>query len=464
MKNDQCGFLRPGFKSRAKDFFDPSVLSINDNGKRITLLSIIIPKLIELLYAKLVATVNTRLIAGYSENAVGATTSATQIVNVFSQLLNITTLGATILVSIELGRGNRERAGRIASTSLIMLLLISGVLCSSLFFGANILLRSLNLEGEALEYGTVYLKIRGGLLILSALTTFINTLLICNGKALYTMISGMISSTLNVLFVYLLLYTNIIPDISGTVAIAVAFELACLISLIYSLLVFIKTKCPFRLCFDKSHLGRIYSVGIPGSIAGISYIFAQTITVGFIGGLGIVSLNAYSYISTIVGYTCIGSAILSTSVSVFVGRFAGRGDIASIKKFCRITLLLAVSSNAALSILALIFRNGLLSIFTKNDYIFEMALLIFAIDFIVECFRGIVNILETTLNSTRDVVTTLIAGLISSWGCIVLLSYVFGTVLGLGLSGCWIAFALSEILKATIYIVRFKKKNVIKNN
>ena len=128
MKNDQCGFLRPGFKSRAKDFFDPSVLSINDNGKRITLLSIIIPKLIELLYAKLVATVNTRLIAGYSENAVGATTSATQIVNVFSQLLNITTLGATILVSIELGRDNRERAGRITSTSLIMLLLISGVL------------------------------------------------------------------------------------------------------------------------------------------------------------------------------------------------------------------------------------------------------------------------------------------------------------------------------------------------
>ncbi len=458
MKNGQYCNCRTPFWQRMRSFFDPSVLSISDNGKRITLVSIIITKLIEILYAKLIASLNTKLIAGYAENAVGATTSATQIISVFTQLLNITTLGATILVSIEIGRGSRHGAGRIISTSFFMLLATAGAVSSFLFLTAENMLKLLNLEGDSLKFGTYYLKICGGLLIINAITSFVNTMLMCNGKAIHSMISGMISNTVNLIAVYLLLYIKIIPDISGTVAVAAAAQFAVFIALIYSLIAYVKTKCPFKLCFDKQYLGRIYSIGIPGSIAGLSYILAQTVTVGFIGGFSIVSLNAYSYFNNIIGYTCIGSAVLSASIPIFVGRYYGRGDVESIKKFCRITLFLAISSNALLSALAFIFRRGLLSIFTNNEEIFAMSLLIFAIDFIIECFRGAVNIYESALNSTRSVITTLIAGISSSWACIVLLSYILGTVLKFGLVGCWVAFALSEICKTIIYIIRFRKK------
>ena len=202
MKNGQCALPR-SYKGWFRDLFDTSVLSITDNGKKITLLSILIPKLFENLYTKLISSLDTKLISSYAEDAVGAITSANQVISIFSTLLAITTLGATILISIELGGGNREKAASIVSTALIMLS-ISSIICSAfIFLSARRFLLILNLTGDSLKYGTEYLKIAGGLLIINTITGFLNTMLICNGKAFHSMMSSVISNTFNLLFIFL---------------------------------------------------------------------------------------------------------------------------------------------------------------------------------------------------------------------------------------------------------------------
>lgn len=456
-------FARTGAK--LKSFFDFSVLSIDDNGKRLTFMALLIPKLCELLFSKLTATFNTLLISGYAEDAVGATTSATQVISIFTILLNVTTVGATILVSFELGRGDRVRAGRLAATSLLLVTVSSGVVSLLLFFMAEPLLMMLNLEGEALVYGTVYLKIRGGLLFLPIISAFMSTMLVCNGRAVHAMISGMLSNSLNVLFVYLLLYVKVIPGLSGTAAIAVATEIACAAAIIYSGVMFYRCKCPFIMRFDKRFLGKVYALGIPGSLSSFSYNMALTLTVGFIGAMGIVSLNAYSYTNNIVGYAAMFSAVISSCASVFVGRYAGRGDVEAIKKICRLLVALSMLTNTLASVIIFVLRDPLLSMFTANEEIFSMCLFIFAIDMTIECGRGLVNTMEAAMNASRNVIITMLAGIVSAWGIIVLLSYVLGIVLGLGLIGCWIAFAISEWAKCTTYIVFFRsgkwKKQVI---
>ena len=456
MKGIKTNSLAPVW-AKIRSFFDFSVLSIDNNGKKLTFLALFIPKLCELLFSKLTATFSTLLISGYAENAVGATTSATQIVSIFTIILNVTTVGATILVSIELGRGDRLRAGRIVATALMIIMITSGLVSFLLFIFAEPLLIMLNLEGDALEYGTTYLKIRGGLLFLPIISGFLGTMLVCNGKAVQTMIGGMISNALNVLFIYLLLYVKLIPDLSGTAAIAVSGEISYLFAIIYSSAVFYKCKCPFVLKPDKRFCGKIYTLGIPGSIASFSYNMAMTLTVSFIGAMGIVSLNAYSYTNNIVGYAAMFSSVICSCVSVFVGRYVGRGDIVAIKKVCRLMMTLSMAANTFVSLIILIFRKSLLSLFTSSEEIFSMCLVIFAIDCLIECGRGIVNIMEAAMNASRNVIVTMLSGIISAWGIIVLLSYILGIVLGLGLIGCWIAFAISEWVKAIVYLVYFKR-------
>lgn len=463
MKNAQKSINTQNAFARLRSLFDFSVLSLTDNGRRLTFLALFIPKLCETLFARLIGTVNTLMISAYAENAVGATTTATQIISIFTILMNITTTGSTIIVSIELGRESRERAGRIISTALIMVLITSGIASAFLFFFAEPLLRLLSLRGDALVYGTEYLKIRGGLLFIPTVGSFLNTMLICNGKAIHTMISGIISNALNALFVYLLLYTRLIPALSGTAAVAVATEVAVIASIIYSFIAFVRTGCPFVLCFDKSCLGRLYGTGIPGSIASMAYNLAMTLVVGLIGSIGITALNAYSYTNNIITYAAMFSAVISACVPVFVGRYAGRADFESIKKFCFIMLFFAIISNGGVSLIALIFHKSLLSIFTENGEILAMAAAIFAIDLVIECFRAIVNVLEAALNACRDVITTLITGLCSAWGILLPGAYVLGILLGMGLPGCWLAFCLSEIAKAVTYIVRLRRGKWHKN-
>lgn len=443
-------------KEKLRSFFDFSVLSINDNGRKLSFFGLFIPKLCELLFAKFTATLNTLLISDYAEDAVGATTAATQIITIFNLLLGITSVGATILVSIELGRGDQVRAGRIVATSLITILVTSGAVSVLLLAFAEPLLTMLNLEGDALVYGTTYLRIRGGMIFLPTVSAFLGTMLICNGKAVHAMISGMLSNSMNLLGMLLLLRFRVIPALSGTAAIAVATELACLTSIIYCAIVFCKCRCPFVFRFDKSVFLKTSSLGAMGSISGFAYTFAITITVGFIGALGIVSLNAYSYTNSVVGYAALFSSVVSSCISVFVGRYAGRGDVISIKKIVRLMTAISVAVNTVFSLIILALREPLLSLFTNNGEILSMCLVIFAIDVLIEGLRGVVHVMEAAMNASRNVIITLISGIVSAWLAIVLFSYILGIVCGLGLVGFWIAFALSELLKSVVYLVYFK--------
>ena len=248
----------------------------------------------------------------------------------------------------------------------------------------------------------------------------------------------------------------------GTAAIAAATEIACVGGIIYSGTVFLKSKCPFTPCFDKYLFARIYALGVPGSLSSFAYNMAITVTVGCIGAMGIVALNAYSYVNNIVTYSATFSTVAASCISVFVGRYAGRGDVQSIKKICRLLLFLSISVNAVISFVIFILRNPLLSFFTDNEEIFSMCLIILAIDFVIECGRGVVHVLEASMNASRNVIVTMLSGIISAWAIIVLFTYVLGIVFGLGLVGCWIAFAISELAKATVYIIYFKKEKWIK--
>ena len=47
---------------------------------------------------------------------------------------------------------------------------------------------------------------------------------------------------------------------------------------------------------------------------------------------------------------------------------------------------------------------------------------------------------------------------VSTWVFGVLLSYIFGIVLDMGLVGIWVAFVVDELARTVAYCIRFKSK------
>ena len=163
---------------------------------------------------------------------------------------------------------------------------------------------------------------------------------------------------------------------------------------------FFKSKCAFTPRLYLGCLKGLYGVGIPGSVAAISYTFSQTVTVGFIGSIGTAALNAYSYINSISSYTYFVSSALGAAVSIFAGRYFGKCDATSIKKMLRLSIFFAVCINVLSSAVAFIFHKGFLSAFTDNGEIIAMSGVIFAVDIVVEGARGIVHLMDNTLKKS----------------------------------------------------------------
>jgi Na+-driven multidrug efflux pump len=440
---------------KAKELFDLSHLSIYDEGKRISIFSLAFPTLIQHILTAVIGTVNTAMISGYAEDAVGAISACSQIITLANAIAAMITVGSNVSVNIELGRGNRKRAAQLAGTSLICSTVLGLIISIAFALFAENILTAMKIEGEALVHGTSYLTIYGGAIALLTVSSSLTSLIICYGYTLQTMIKNIGCTAIGVLCGYLFLKIDLIPWLDGTVAVSVGNVVSLACNLTASVVLVLRSHIPIAPCADISTIWRILKIGIPGGVPGISYMLAQTVTTSLMAQISIETLNTKSYVSTIVQYTYFVSYALATGVQIMMGRYAGQGNIPAMKRLASTSIIIAVLSNGVCSAAVLLLHRPLLSMFTSNSEIIGALTLVFVIDIAVEIIRAVNHVLEWSLNAARNVYTTLAASIISCWVGSVLLTYVFGIRLGMGLTGCWLAFAIDELIKASIYAVRW---------
>ncbi len=436
--------------------YDKSISVLEENGKRVSLIGLTIPILLENIFRMLYGTVNTVILSGYDDMAVSAIGVATQIINLTMAILGIVSKGAVIVSSVALGGGNRRRAGDIAGTGTILAAVMGLVLALMLNLFSMQWMALMGLSGSVQTMAAQYLGIVALYLPVSALLTYFNNLLICNGYSKITMISGISSNVINLVLCSIALYGGISLPISGAAAVAVCGAIAQSAGLLISVFFFFRKQCLFRFVFEKKEAWDIIKLGAPAGMSLISYNLSTTVTTGFITGLGVTVINTKVYVSNILTYTSRISMSLANAGGILMGRHRGAHRMEAIKKLYRQNLRLAVVCNTGLAVLALLFHKPLLSIFTDDPAIFAAGGMIMAIDLAVEVTRGINHISEYALNANGDVKTPLLTATISAWCCNVLLSYVFAVVLGWGLIGLWMAMVVDELFKATVYLLRWK--------
>ncbi len=65
------------------------------------------------------------------------------------------------------------------------------------------------------------------------------------------------------------------------------------------------------------------------------------------------------------------------------------------------------------------------------------------------------NIAQNGLNATGDVNFTTVISIVVGFICSVGFAYVFAIWFNFGLAGIWLAFAVDELTRATIYVIRW---------
>lgn len=430
-------------------------LYFSENGKNLTILSLAIPKFFQQIFQMLLGTANSAMLSNYSDTAVAAVSVSNQVLTVVTTLLDALAFGASILVSLSLGKRDRHTAGVITSVTIFSALGASLVLGTVLSLFAEPILMMMNAEAETLTLSVAHFRIKTLLLPITVVAAAFTSLLICNGHAMLSFVLGIGRSTLNVCFTYVVLYGGLnIPAVEG---IAFSGSLVVFIGLIFEILVFFKKKCPFVRSFRLSALKDLLRYGVPGEMSTFSYRFAQTVTTSFIVALGSSVVTTKVYISNIAGYVSLFSVAIAAGGAILAGRFRGAGRMQDVRLLYFRNLSITTLVSTVVAILAFLLHRPLISIFTTNEEAIALARDIFLINIFVELFRAVNMVSDKTLNACGHVKTTLAASAVSCWLFSVGFAYIFSAVLGWGLAGIWLAFMMDELARAVFYLIYWYK-------
>ncbi|MBQ3150572.1 MAG: hypothetical protein IJB86_04935 [Clostridia bacterium] len=432
------------------------IYGIQDENKKLTLLSIAFPLLFQSILNQFYGTLGTMQLSGYSDIAVSASSIANSVLNIFVMIINMVINGTIILSAVAIGAKQRDKTAGYAGTGAVTVVLLALLISTFGFFFAEDLMILMNLEGEALTFAAAYFRTRVLFFPLTALSSLFNSLIICNGMPKITVYIGFFCSTVSLVLGYIVLYTRIESMINPMYSMALVANFVQIISLTLTIIVYMKNKLAFSLSFTPKYSAKIFKLGIPGGMALFMYMLAQTITTSFVADMGIDVINTKIYITNIISYVPMLGNSLAQATSVFMGRFRGAGSFRSMKILYRQNILLTISVNILLSVIVLILHKPLISIFTDNPNIIAATMLIFILDIFVEIPRAVNNISENSLNPNGDVKITFITSTLSCWLGSVALSYVLCVLLDLQLVGIWIAFIADESIKAMIYLFRWK--------
>lgn len=324
----------------------------------------------------------------------------------------------------------------------------------------------LNIKGDVLDDAAKYFSICMQFSFLPALFVIISSIFKSYG---FPQISVGISLGMNILNAalnYLVIFQPFPFFLKGVSGIAWCSNISRGVALICIIICLF--RLPLHLDFHKMRpksllkIKEILRVGLPGGISSLSYNVSQTVTTSVIALVGVSAISTKIYVSNLVFYVYVLGLSLGMSTSILIGWLCGAKKYDQAYKLNLQNLKVTILLNATLSILLFLFGRPLLSLFTKDPDILKVGCALLFWDIFVEIFRGFNHIEENSLRGAGDVVFPMIVSICSCWAMSVLFSYILGVKLGLGLTGCWIAFAMDEAFRGINYFFRWKSKKWMK--
>ncbi len=449
-----------------KKFWDKSLFSLKDDLGSLNLFRLAIPHFLDLFFISSLSLVSTIIISRISETGVVGVDAANRILNIIIVITNLINIGSTILMSIYMGRGDKETVSKIIFINFLFTLIVNIFLSLIVFIFSKQFLTLINATGEEFYTALTYLRIRVCFLFFSNITTCIVGMLRCYGDNKPTLICGItanvVSTTINILSL-----TQYNPFPSPLLCVSFAPVIGSFAGLLLGIVFWLRKKIKITFKLDFKLFKHMLKVGVPGGISNLSYTLSQVITTAFVLSLPTAFNNAKIYLSQILYMVYHFGYALGNANAVMVGRRCGAGDLETADKMHRQNTIIAVGCNILLFLLVFTLKDYIFKIFSPDKEVMKIITTVMIVDFFVEVGRAFNHMGEFGLNAVGDVYATTSISVSSCWGISVLLAYIFGIVLGWNLIGIWIAFAIDECLRGTLYFFRWRsgrwKKKFIEN-
>lgn len=438
-------------------------LAKNNVSPRISLFAITWPIFIELFLQVIMGSTDTIMLSHISDDAVAAVGVANQLIFLCILIFTLVSSGTAVVLSQYLGAGLIKETKTVTAISITLNLVIGLIISLLMVIFKTELLMLFHLTENIAAFGEQYLAIVGGTVFLQAVLITVSAILRANG---YTRDAMMVSVIMNVIhlvgnaiFIFGLLGVPQmgVMGVSISTAISRAIALVIIMKLLYDRIP-INLKLRDYIMIDSIEIKKIMKIGIPAAGEQICFNISQLAITAIIAILGAASLTTRVYTQNIMSFILVFGLAMGQGTQILIGYKAGARDFdgayRQLLKSLRISLIITV----AIALVVAIFREPLLSLFTKDQEIVTLGSTLLFLCLILEPGRTFNLVVINSLRATGDANISLIMGFISMWGLTVPLAYFLGIYLGFGLPGIWVAFIVDEWFRGITMYFRWKSR------
>lgn len=418
------------------------------------------PLCIQTVYQALFNLIVVFVLGRRADALVGSVNICTVIVNFQLVFFNIVSMGGIVLLSHQFGAGDEIAAANTALISIHLNAAVGatvGILTAVL---ARPLLEMLNTPPNYLPYALRYIRIVGGFAFLQAAITVISAVICAYGKNKITMSVMLMQCVLQILGIVWGVSDKAASDMTVITIVASAVILAQTISVIVLSCLIVKMIRGIinREKFDAAAVvKKIFLLGSASAGESISYSVSQLFVTSLISSFGATAILARTYVSTLATFVSFPNSA-GLALQTMTGRLCGAKKKADAYHVAFRAAGYALAVSTVLAIGLLVARRPIMSIFTSDAKVIDLACRIIFIDLFLEIGRTLGYMTSNALRGTGDVRYPMYVAIIVSWGVGVGCSYLFGMALPFGLVGVWAAFAADEIVRAVLLVFRWRSR------
>lgn len=431
-----------------------------------SLMSLTIPIFFELLLVTIVGNVDTIMLGHYSDKAVGAVGGISQVLNIQNVIFGFVNLATAILCAQFIGAKNKRRVHEVITVSLVVNLIL-GLFMGILYFTFwNTILEKIKLPLELIEVGKNYFKLVGGLCIFQGITLTCGAIMKSHGKPKQMLYVNMGVNLLNILGNGMFIFGWFGVPILGPTGVGISTVVSRAIGCVVGFLV-MSHNCNFK--FRKKFLQpfpfhvikNILSIGIPTAGENLAWNIGQLMIMSMINTMGTTMIASRTYLMLIANFVMTFSIALGHGTAIQVGQLVGAKESEEAYGKCLKSLKLSIVLAFSVTVLAWLFKNQIMGVFTKDRAILEASLKIFPLMIVLEVGRVFNIVIINSLHAAGDIKFPMFMGIIFIFIVAVPFSYIFGVKLGWGLVGIWIANAADEWFRGIAMLIRWRNKKWI---
>lgn len=418
------------------------------------------PIFVENFLTKSIGIINIFLFSSFSKEAVAAIGVSNQLINFINMIFLMVTLGTAVIISQNLGAGNKERASAVSSAAIILNVGIGIFIGLIVLLFHHPILSMMGLTGLVMEYTNTYFTVIGGMCVLQGINLLLATIMRNYGHARAPMLVFFFMNILNLIGNTIIILHPFGMASFGIKGVAVWTAFSQIIGTV--IMVLCAHKYDIRLhikkTFPVTEFKKILSIGIPGAGDAFAYSVAQICLTFFVTPLGDTALASFTYALNFFTFVQLMGYSVGQGTQILAGREIGAGNFNAAYRMGFRSTWIAMSLNIIASIMLIIFQKPVLHLFTSDREIISTLFWCIAIDFVLEFGRSFNLVIGVCVRGSGDVKWAIVASFSSILLVQISLGYVFTHIFHLGVPGAFIAVCADEWVRGQLMTWRWRSR------